>query len=165
MKSCLITKLFFATALLVVILAPCFAEAQNAAPRDDEVQDMARSFGMDPSLCDGLQAQIDKVVNIYRSAAPDDEKVSQLTETLAESLRNMRESGQKDPEVDRLVKQYLTIIEGLLASARDSFKAGVKQLPPDTKDELQKLKILTGTYMSMMKMMCPKLTLPDLMSK
>jgi hypothetical protein len=120
---------------------------------------------MDPALCDGLQAQIDKVVNIYRSSVTEDEKVSQLTEALAESLRNMRESGQKDPEVDRLVKQYLTIIEGLLTSARDSFKAGVKQLPPDAKDELQKLKILTGTYMGMMKMMCPKLALPDVMNK
>jgi len=157
--------LIFSTAFLAICLAPCFAEAQNVGPRDDEVQDMGRSFGMDPALCDGLQAQIDKVVNIYRSAATEDEKVSQLTDALTESLRNMRESGAKDPEVGRIVKQYLTIIEGLLASARDSLRAGAKQLPPDVKNELQKLKIMTATYVSMMKIMCPKLNLPELVNK
>jgi len=152
-------------ALLAISFAPCFAEAQNAGPKDNETQDMARSLGMDPALCDGLQNQIDKVVNIYRSAATDDDKISQLTEALAQSLRNMRESGHKDPEVDRIFKQYLTIIEGLLASLRDSFKSGDKQLAPDAGDELRKLKIMTGTYVSMMKMMCPKLNLPDVMNK
>jgi DNA repair ATPase RecN len=152
-------------ALLTIGLAPCSAEAQNAGPKDNETQDMARSFGMDPALCDGLQVRIDKVVNIYRSSSKDDDKISQLTEALAQSLRNMRESGHKDPEVDRIVKQYLTIMEGLPASARDAFKAGDKQLSPDAQKELQKLKIMTATYVSMMKMMCPKLVLPDALDK
>jgi len=165
MKRLLGKMLVFSTAFMAICLAPCFAEAQNAGPRDDEIQDMGRSFGMDPALCDGLQAQIDKVVNIYRSAATEDEKVSQLTEALTESLRNMRESGAKDPEVDRIVKQYLTIIEGLLASARDFLRAGDKQLPPNAKNELQKLKIMTATYVSMMKIMCPRLNLPELVNK
>jgi hypothetical protein len=153
------------SALLAISLAPGLVEGQNAGPRDDQVQDMARSFGMDPALCDGLQSQIDKVLNIYRSSATDNDKISQLKEALAESLRKMRQSGDKDPEVDRIIKQYLTIMEGLLASARDAFKAGDKQLSPDAQKELQKLKIMTATYMSMMKMMCPKLNLPDVMNK
>jgi len=157
--------LIFSTAFLAICFALCFAETQNVGPRDDEVQDMGRSFGMDPALCGGLQAQIDKVVNIYRSAATEDEKVSQLTDALTESLRNMRESGAKDSEVGQIVKQYLTIIEGLLASTRDSLRAGEKQLPHDVQNELQKLKIMTNMYVSMMKIMCPGINLPDLVDK
>jgi hypothetical protein len=153
------------SALLVISLAPCLAEGQNTGPSENESQDMARSFGMNPALCDGLQSQIDKVVNIYQSSASEDDKMSQLTEALTESLKRMRESSHNDSDVDRIVKQYLTIIEGLLASARDSFKASDKQVSPDARDDLQKLKTMTGMYMSMMKMMCPKLKLPDVMNK
>ncbi|MBI4965342.1 MAG: hypothetical protein HY913_18845 [Desulfomonile tiedjei] len=164
MKRFFATTLIFLWAFAVIGLAPCLAQNQNLGPQDKEIQDMGRSFGMDPALCEGLQNQIDKVVNIAHSAASEDEKVSQLTEALAESLKNMRESGTKDPEVDRIVKQYLTIIEGLLATARDSWRAGDKQIPADAKNEMEKLKIMTGTYLSMMRIMCPKLKLPDVMT-
>jgi len=165
MKRFFRTIVIFTSALLAMSLVPCLASDPNVAPKDDEVQDMARSFGMDPALCAGLQNQIDRVVNIAASAASDDEKISRLTEALAESLENMQQASLKDPEMDRIVKQYLTLIQGLLGMARDSFRTDGKQISPEAKNELQKLKIMTSTYVSMMKMLCPKLTLPDAMNK
>lgn len=152
-------------ALLAVTLSPCLVAAENSGPKNGEVQDMARSFGMDPAVCVGLQSQIDRVVNIAGSAASDEEKISRLTEALAESLENMQQASLKDPEMDRIVKQYLTLIQGLLGMVKDSFRTDGKQISPEAKNELQKLKIMTSTYVSMMKMLCPKLSLPDVMNK
>jgi hypothetical protein len=165
MKRFFARILIFSSALLAICLVPCLASDPNVSPKDDEVQDMARSFGMDPAVCEGLQSQIDKVVNIAQSALSDEEKISRLTETLTESLENMQQASLKDPEMDRIVKQYLTLIQGLLGMVKDSFRTDGKQISPEAKNELQKLKIMTSTYVSMMKMLCPKLTLPEVVDK
>ena len=53
----------------------------------------------------------------------------------------------------------------LLAAARKSASGDDKKVSDAVKDDLQKLKIMTKDYVQMMKLMCPKLALPDVMTK
>jgi hypothetical protein len=165
MKSTGIKLTMFWVALVTIGLTTDWVRGQDPGQPHGDVQDIARSMGMDPALCDELQRRIDHVVSVSGSLLNDAEKVTQLTEILSQSLKDMQKASQNDPEADRIVKQYLAIIEGLLAAARGSTPSGDKQISPDVKNELQKLKILTDTYVGMMKIMCPGLKLPQTMNK
>jgi len=140
-------------------------EGQNSGPSDREIQDMARSMGMDPKLCDGLQERINRIVAISESSITDEEKVEKLSEAVAESIAGMQKSGSKDAEVAKAANQYLVLMKGLIAAVRASVGTGDKKVSASAKEDLQKLIILTKTYVAMMKIMCPKLTLPDTMNK
>ncbi len=141
------------------------AQGQNAGPSDKEIQDMARNMGMDPKLCDGVQERINRIVAISESSISDEEKVEKLSEAVTESIAGMQKSGSKDEEVARAANQYLGLMKGLIAAVRASAAAGDKKVSATAKEDLQKLIILTKTYVAMMKVMCPKLTLPDTMNK
>ena len=140
-------------------------EGQNSGPSDQEIQDMARSMGMDPKLCDGLQERINRIVEISQSSMTDEEKVEKLSEAVAESIAGMEKSGSKDAEVAKAASQYLVLMKGLIAAVRASAGADDKKVSASAKEDLQKLIVLTKTYVAMMKVMCPKLTLPDTMNK
>ena len=140
-------------------------QGRNAGPSDQEIQDMARTMGMDPKLCDGLQERINRIVAISESSITDEEKVEKLSEAVAESIAGMQKSGSKDAEVAKTANQYLVLMKGLLAAARASAAAGDKKVSTSAKEDLQKLIILTKVYVSMVKVMCPKLTVPDAMNK
>jgi hypothetical protein len=142
------------------------ASAQKAAPSDEEVQDMARSMGMDPKVCGELQNQVNQVSAIFQSSLSAQEKLTKLQETLAASMAGMQKSAESDPEIGAIVKQYTVMMMGLLATTRGSLSgAEDKQVSTESKQELDKLKVLTSTYVNMVKMMCPKLSLPEVMNK
>jgi hypothetical protein len=56
-------------------------------------------------------------------------------------------------------------MKDIITAARSSAATGDNKVSASAKEDLQKLLIITKTYMSMMKIMCPKLTLPDTMKK
>jgi DNA repair ATPase RecN len=143
----------------------CVTAAQQAGPSDDEVQDLARSMGMDPRSCDDIQNRINRVAAIAESSLSDDEKVSRLSEALAESIAGMQKAGQKDDEVAKAVNQYLVLIQDLLSTARASATGDDKKVSAAVKNDLQRLTILTKNYVAMMKLMCPRLALPEAMNK
>ena len=138
---------------------------ENAGPSDEEIQDMARTMGMDPKLCEGLQERINRIVAISESSISDEEKLEKLSEAVSESILGMEKSGSKDAEVANAAKQYLVLIKGLLATARASTAADNKEVSGKAREDLQKLIILTKTYVAMMKVMCPKLKVPDAINK
>jgi hypothetical protein len=137
---------------------------ENAGPSDQEIQDMARSMGMDPKLCDGLQERINRIVAVSESSMSDEEKLEKLSEDVAESIVGMEKSGAKDAEVAKAANQYLVLMKGLLAAARVPAGADDKKVSATAQEDLQKLIIITKTYVAMMKVMCPKLKLPDAMT-
>jgi hypothetical protein len=141
------------------------ADTQKTGPSDREIQDMARSMGMDPKLCEALQERINRIVAIADSSLTDEEKVTKLSEAVAESIQGMQTSGSKDPEVANAASQYLVLMKDIITAARSSAAKGDNKVSASAKEDLQKLLIVTKTYMSMMKIMCPKLTLPDTMKK
>jgi hypothetical protein len=165
MKRMSFTWMLFLSALAVTSLGAFIAHAQNTGPSDQEMQDMARGMGMDPGQCEGLQNRINQIVAIYESSASDDEKMAGLTEIVEQSMAEMQQAGSKDPEVATASNQYLVLIQGLLAAARTSASGDDKKVSDAVKDDLQKLKIMTKDYVQMMKLMCPKLALPDVMTK
>ena len=165
MKRIPVAWMIFLSALLIASLGAFIAHAQKAGPSDQEVQDMARDMGMDPRLCDDLQNRINQIVAIYESSLSDDEKMASLTEAVAQSVAEMQQAGSKDPEVATAGNQYVLLIQGLLAAARTSASGDDKKVSDAVKDDLQKLKIMTKDYVQMMKLMCPKLALPDVMTK
>jgi hypothetical protein len=165
MKRTSFMWMLFLSALLITSLGAFIAHAQKTGVSDQEMQDMARGMGMDPGQCEGLQNRINQIVAIYESPLSDDEKMAQLTEILAQSVAEMQQAGSKDPEVATAGNQYVLLIQELLAAARKSAAGGDKKVSDAVKDDLQKLKIMTKDYMQMMKLMCPKLALPDVMTK
>jgi hypothetical protein len=138
---------------------------QDTGPSDGEIQDMARSMGMDPKLCGELQERIDKIVAISDSSLTDQEKMDKLSETVAESIAGMQNAGSKDAEVANAASQYLVLMKDIMTAARSSAAKGDNKVSASTKEDLQKLLVITKTYMAMMKIMCPKLALPDTMKK
>ncbi len=161
--------------LLVAAILCCgiiFPKAQaadtqdrNTGPSDQEIQDMARNMGMDPKLCEALQERINRIVAIADSSLTDEDKVNKLSEAVAESIGGMQTAGSKDPEVANAASQYLVLMKDIITAARSSTAKGDNKVSASAKEDLQKLLIITKTYMSMMKIMCPKLTLPDTMKK
>lgn len=165
MKRISVAWMIFLSAWLLVSLAPFLTYAQNAGPSDQEVQDMARGMGMDPRQCDDLQNRINKIVAIYESPLSDDEKMASLSELADQSVAEMKQAASKDAEVGQAVNQHLVLLQNILSAARASASGDDKKIPDSVKDDLQKMKILTKTYVDLMKSMCPRLTLPDLVTK
>ena len=165
MKRISFAWMIFLSALLITSLGAFIAHAQNTGPSDQEMQDMARGMGMDPRQCDDVQNRINQIMAIYESPLSDDEKMAKLTEAVAQSMAEMQQAGSKDPEVATAGNQYVLLIQELLAAARKSASGDDKKVSDAVKDDLQKLKIMTKDYVQMVKLMCPKLALPDVMTK
>ncbi len=143
-----------------ILIILCTAVAVTVVSHAAESQDVLPGQGIDPGVCTELQNQIDNVVNISRSTATDAEKVAQLSQILAQSLAAMSKPSDKDGEMDRIVNQYKFLIQGLMTAALAT--AGSSgAIPGETKDELQKIKVLTSNYVAMAKILCPNLKLPD----
>jgi hypothetical protein len=165
MKNLLTPWIIFLSFFTIVSFGALATATWAAGPSDEEVQDMARSMGMDPKQCEAIQNQVNRVTSISESSMSDDEKVSKLSEALAESMAGMQKSAQKDPEVDKAVSQYLVLIEDLVSAARASATGEDKNVSAAVKNDLKRLTILTKNYVAMMKLMCPRLTLPESMNK
>ncbi|MGO9569355.1 MAG: hypothetical protein ACLP5H_17610 [Desulfomonilaceae bacterium] len=165
MKRTSFTWMTFLSALAIVSSLAFIVQAQAAGPSDQEMQDMARGMGMDPRQCDDLQNRINRIVAIYESSQSDNEKMASLSEAVAQSVAEMEQAASKDPEVATAGNQYIGLIQELLSAARTSASGDDKKVSDAVKDDLQKLKIMTKDYVQMMKLMCPGLTLPDVMTK
>ncbi len=153
------------SALLLLSLVPLLACAQGAGPSDQEVRDMSRGMGMDPRQCDDLQNRIDRIVAIYESPISENEKLASLSELATQSMEEMKQAASKDPEVEQAINQHLVLMQAILSAAKASASGDDKKVSDAVKDDLQKMKILTKTYVDMMKALCPRLTLPELMTK
>jgi hypothetical protein len=165
MKKLTLSWIIFLSALVTMGLGALAIETRAAGPSDEEVQDMARSMGRDPKQCEAIQNQVNRLTSISESSMSDDEKVSKLSEALAESKAGMQKSAQKDPEVDKAVSQYLVLIEDLVSAARASATGADKNVSAAVTNDLKRLTILTKNYVAIMKLMCPRLTLPEPVNK
>lgn len=153
-------------ALAVLGFLQASAQAQQSSgPSPEELEDLAKDFGIDPAQCEALQKQIDRVVSVYQSGMSDDEKVARLSELWAQTASSMQKSGANDPEVGSAVNQYLFLMQELMAMAQASPGGSDKSVTPAARNSLNKLKGLSQNYVKMMKVMCPKLTLPPVMNQ
>jgi hypothetical protein len=165
MKKPSLFWMIFLSIVAIMTSGALATETRAAGPSDEEVQDMARSMGMDPKRCDDLQNQVNRVTSISESSMSDDEKVSKLSEALAEAMAGMQKSAQKDAEVEKAVSQYRVLIQDLISAAKASATGDDKKVSAAVKNDLQRLTILTKNYVAMMRFMCPRLTLPEAMTK
>jgi hypothetical protein len=147
-------------------LVATVAKAEDAGQNKTEAQDLLPAKGLDPSVCTGLQKQIDQVMNIAGSSLTDTEKVAQLSQMLAQSMAAMTKSSGDDAEVDRIVKQYQFFIQSLLTAALATGSSNNNNnVSASANDELQKFKTLTANYVAMAKILCPDVKLPDVINK
>jgi hypothetical protein len=153
-------------AFAVMMLGPATVEAQpSTGPSPDELEDLARDFGMDPAKCNAVQKQIDQVVAVYQSGLSDDEKIAGLSALWAQSAASLQKSAAADSEVASTANQYVLMMEELVAMAKDSPSGSDKNVSVAAKNSLNKLRALTQNYVKMMKVMCPKLNLPAVMNQ
>jgi hypothetical protein len=159
--------------LLIVVVATFavagfslgLAEAQKpGGPTSEELEDIAKDLGMEPAKCDAVQRQIDQVVSVYQSGLTDNEKIAKLTELWAQSAAALKKSGESDPDVGATAGQYLLLMEEVVAMTKASPSGDDKAVSSTARDSLKRLKILTQNYVKMIKILCPKLTLPAIMN-
>lgn len=155
----------FLAALVIIAWGAVVTGAQTTGPTDEEKLDMARTLGTNPGFCSGLQDRINSVVAIYGSSVSDSEKIAGLTKAINQSLEEMLKAASQDSEIGNAIKPQIALIQELMTAAPLSTSGNNKEVSAAVKDDLKKMKVMTKDYVNMMKLMCPKLTLPELMKK
>jgi hypothetical protein len=141
--------------------------AQKAvAPEEGDLDEMARAgIGLGASQCQEVQKRISSVVGIFESSLKDQEKMAKLSEIWSQSAAEMRKSGEGDELIQTTMEPYLLLMEGLAAQLKASMGTGNKQAPEEMKATFDRMKLMTGSYVKMMRLLCPKLVLPPIMDK
>jgi hypothetical protein len=140
------------------------ARAEDAGQSGTEARDLLPGKGLDPSVCTKLQNQIDHVMSIANSSQTNADKVTQLSQVLSQAMVEMSGRSQNDSDISKIVKQYQFFIQSVLTAALAAGGADQNVSGP-AKDELQKLKIMTSSYVAMAKILCPNVKLPDVIDK
>jgi hypothetical protein len=168
MRRMLIGWIAFVAALAVVGFLSGTASAQSrsgsSGPTPEELEDLSKDLGMNPAQCEALQRQIDDVVSVYQSGMSDDEKIAKLSALWGQAAASMRKSGEKDPDVGATAGQYLTVMEDLVAMAKAQ-SGSDKDASVAARNALTRLKGMSQNYVKMMKILCPKLSLPPIMNQ
>lgn len=119
-----------------------------------------------PEICMGVQKQIDRIVAISESTSlSDDEKIEKLTKSWSESWAAILGSAKQDPQVAAMMKVLGTSMTQLQAQTDAAGRSGEKNVSSTAKAELDKIRQQIKPYMAFMKLMCPNLVTPDVMSK
>lgn len=116
--------------------------------------------------CDELQARIDKVVEVWKSTSLSDEnKMSQLMDFWVQSFTAMLSATQNDPEAAKIAKDLSESIAGLLQNARAAADKSGSELSSEMQQDLDVIRNRIKPYMAVMKLACPDLRIPDVVSK
>jgi hypothetical protein len=153
-----------AFAVMCCLCGPAAAQ-RSTGPSPDELEDLAKDMGMSPAKCNAVQQQINQVVAVYQSSLSDEEKIARLSQLWSQSAASLQKAGSADTEVASTADQYLSMMDELVGMAKDSSKGSDKNASAAAMNSLKKLKTLTQNYVKMMKVMCPKLTLPPIMNQ
>jgi DNA repair ATPase RecN len=154
--------------MLITVYVLCspisiFAQTGPAAPSQSELSEMSETMIIDPRECAALQSRIDKLTSVADSSLSEVDKVARISEFLNQSLDSMKQSASSDPDVSQIMNQYLSLMQGIISAARNS--ADPDKINPSIVQDVSKLKIMTQTYVQLMKIMCPDLRLPQSFAK
>ncbi|MEW6351734.1 MAG: hypothetical protein AB1646_22020 [Thermodesulfobacteriota bacterium] len=154
-------------AVLVIGLGSAWVHAQTPmSPSDIDLDEMARiGVGLGAAKCREIQQQVDEIMSIFRSGLKDEEKIGKLSQIWSRSAAEMKKSGESDEDIRATVNQYLPFLDMLAAEAQTALKAGETQVSKDKAAQLDRIKLLTQSYVKMIGLLCPKLTLPPIMGK
>lgn len=116
-------------------------------------------------VCESIQKQINQLQEISKSTSlTDEEKMSQLAKSWADSLAAMKQFSENDNDNAKLVSELVTPVAAMLASALKTASSD-GTVSPDTKQSLDKIGELIRPYVGIMKMICPNLALPESVPK
>jgi hypothetical protein len=123
-------------------------ESQTTAPSQDLV-------------CENLQLQIDQLVAVSKAAGlTDEQKMAKLAKSWTDSLAAMNQLSGKDDETTKLVTEMASPLIRIVESALKTTAAD-GSVSTETKRDFDKLGQLIRPYVSVMKMICPNLALPE----
>ncbi len=136
------------------------------SPDQRDLDEMAQiGVGLGSDRCREIQQQVDEITAVYRSGLKDEEKMAKLSQIWSRSAGELRKSGESDEIIQATVNQYLPFMEELAAEAQASVKAGQTQASKDKAAQLDRVKTMTRSYVKMIGLLCPKLSLPPIMNK
>ncbi|MBI5570634.1 MAG: hypothetical protein HY914_11880 [Desulfomonile tiedjei] len=116
--------------------------------------------------CQQLQSKINEMLAISDSTSlTDAAKVAELRKAWAETWKSMQETGKDDSEINDMVKEFSQTLNRLIAMAVASASSGNQEVSEDAKRALVDLKKQIKPYMSFMKMLCPRLVVPEVLTK
>ncbi|AFM27153.1 hypothetical protein [Desulfomonile tiedjei] len=116
-------------------------------------------------VCENIQKQIDSLIAVSRDPnLSDQEKISRLSKSWSDSLMAIMQFAGKDPDTVKQSTDITGPIAGMLGQALQSVKPdGTVQ--DDTRHNLDKVGELIRPYLNVMKMICPKIVLPESVPK
>lgn len=116
-------------------------------------------------VCENIQKQIDSLIAVSRDPnLSDQEKMSRLTKSWSDSLMAIMQFAGKDADTVKQATDITGPLAGLLGQALQSAKPdGTVQ--DDTLRNLDKVGELIRPYLNVMKMICPKIVLPESVPK
>jgi len=116
-------------------------------------------------VCENIQKQIDSLIAVSRDPnLSDQEKMSRLAKSWSDSLVAIMQFAGKDPDTVKQSTDITGPIAGMLGQALQSVKPD-GTVRDDTRRDLDKVGELIRPYLNVMKMICPKIVLPESVPK
>lgn len=148
----------------IVLLAATllFLGSGLAAGADEELTPPT----LKPSACAKIQEQVNNVAKISQSTAiSDQDKISMLSKSWAESIASMQDKAKNDDEMAKMVGDLSKAMGQVLALALVPGADPTKDVSPEAKAAFGDVKKQIKPYVAFMKMLCPNLILPPEVSK
>lgn len=121
---------------------------------------------LDPSICSSMQKAIEDMIAISRSnSLTDEQKVDALMKSWEQSWNSVQGQGETSPEVAGLLKELSQSMARLMAKVLAAAHAPRKPVSPETERELDALKKQTMPFLALMKLLCPNLVIPEIVTK
>ena len=153
--------------LMRPLLGCGIAGVQKAvAPTEGDLDEMARlGVGLGDQKCNAVQSQIDGIKAVYESNLSDEEKMAKLSAIWSNTAADLKKSFASDQDVKAAVEPYLLMLEGACGQCADLGSGRAKATSPRDKRTFDRMKVMTSSYVKMMRLLCPKLTLPPIVGK
>jgi spore maturation protein SpmB len=145
--------------LVLALLAILFPAGSAFGAPGDEVK-------MDPSVCAMLQKQMDEVTALGEaSGLSDEEKIARLSSSIASSMATMLKVTKNDPDAAKIAQEWTTMLNQVLALANASPQSGTEDVAPGAKRGLDIAMNRIRPYLTVLKLMCPHLVVPDAVTR
>lgn len=121
---------------------------------------------LERSVCKNIQTQVDELVAVSTDTSlSDEQKVDRLSKSWVQSLSGMQERAKNDDEMSKMVAQLGQSVAKVLALAMTPGASGSKPVSGDAKMALKDLTDQVKPYFSFMKLLCPELVVPPVMTQ
>jgi len=121
---------------------------------------------IDPSVCAGLQQAMNDMVAVSLSdSLTDEQKIEALAKAWNKAWRGLQSQGETTADAAAVLKGLGQAMAQLMAKALSASQSPRDPVSPQLERELNELKQRTMPFVALMKLICPDLVLPEILTK